>query len=293
VYDATATRILCDDGPSINGIELRSLSGAPRTARARIYVVACGGIETARLLLLSRSARFPDGLGNHSDLVGRCFMEHPATAVGVGTVEGLWNPWSNFEAAYSEPSPRQAEHDGVGRVRLRWRALPSTIDFDPAAPLETARRGMRAVRELTVQLKTEMEMEPLPANRVTLAARRDVFGNPGASLQVQFTDNDRRTVQRAVALVRSTLADIGAANISAEAVPPVWLHHHLGTCRMGDNPATSVVDRDLRVHDVDNLYVAGSAPFVTAGVANPTLTIVALSLRLADHISERLVGQRA
>jgi len=133
-------------------------------------------------------------------------------------------------------------------------------------------------------------MEPSPENRVVLTdAVTDAFGNPGASLVFDFTENDRRTIAYAEALVRSGLANVGADDVAIENLtPPVWDHHHMGTCRMGDDPATSVVDRNLRVHGVDNLYVAGSAPFVTSGVSNPTLTITALSIRLADHLSERL-----
>jgi choline dehydrogenase-like flavoprotein len=287
--DATATRILCDDDGRITGIRFQSLGEAPRTVRARAYVIACGGIESARLLLLSRCARFPHGLGNQSEQVGRCFMEHPSVAVGTGTVRGVWNPWSYRERAFSEQFLADAKRQGLGGVRLRWLATRSGLGLDPAHPLQSVGRGMRAVRELSVDLKAQIEMEPSPANRVTLTGSvADAFGNPGADLRLAFTENDRRTIRHAQDLIRRTLAQVGAEQVEIRVIAPLWDHHHMGTCRMGDDPGTSVVDRDLRVHGVDDLYVAGSAPFVTSSVSNPTLTIAALSLRLADHLTGRL-----
>jgi choline dehydrogenase-like flavoprotein len=289
--DATATRILCDDGGRVTGIELRALGQPPRIARARVYVIACGGIETARLLLLSRTARFADGIGNHADLVGRCFMEHPVVVTGRGAASGLWNPWSLRERALSEPFLAEGKRQGLGGVRLRWLATRDGLGLDVSAPRQSLERGIRAVRQLDVELKTEIEMAPSSENRVTLDDTiRDAFGNPGARVRLQFSDNDRRTMRHAEELTRRALEQVGAEHVSVAPRAPIWNHHHIGTCRMGDNPATSVVDRDLRVHDVDNLYVAGSAPFVTSGVSNPTLTIVALSLRLGDHLLSRLRG---
>jgi choline dehydrogenase-like flavoprotein len=290
VCDATATRILCDEPGKATGIQLQSLTSSPRTVRAKVYVIACGGIETARLLLLSRSPQFPAGPGNQTDLVGRCFMEHPSVVVGRATVRGLWHPWSYNERACSEQFLDEAKQRGLGGVRLRWLATRAGLGVDLGHPWLSLRHSARALRILDVSLRAQIEMQPSPENRVVLTdAVTDAFGNPGASLVFDFTENDRRTIAYAEALVRSGLANVGADDVAIENLtPPMWDHHHMGTCRMGDDPATSVVDRNLRVHGVDNLYVAGSAPFVTSGVSNPTLTITALSIRLADHLSERL-----
>ena len=286
---ATATRILCDANGSISGVQLQEIGRPPRVVRARTYVIAGGGVETARLLLLSRCHRFPDGIGNHSDLVGRCFMEHPAVAIGTGTVTGFWDPWSVKERAFSEQFLKDAKGQGLGGVRIRLMTSRDPLHAGLDRPLESVREGVRALRVLHVEVKAQIEMEPSPANRVTLGQeRRDAFGDPGASLYLRFTENDDRTVRYAESLVRRILAELGVDNVAVKVGARHWDHHHMGTCRMGDDPRTSVVDRNLRVHGVDNLYIAGSAPFVTGSVSNPTLTIVALSLRLADHLTEQL-----
>lgn len=289
VCGATATRILCDDTGKTTGIRLQSQTSPARTVRAKVYVIACGGIETARLLLLSRSPQFPAGPGNHADLVGRCFMEHPSVVVGRATVRGLWHPWSYNERACSEQFLADAKQRGLGGVRLRWLATRAGLGIDLSQPWLSLRHSARALRVLDVTLRAEIEMEPASANRVVLTDDvTDAFGDPGASLVLGFTENDRRTIAYAEELVRRALANVGADDVNIEHLAPVWNHHHMGTCRMGDDPQTSVVDRNLRVHGVDNLYVAGSAPFVTGSVSNPTLTIAALSIRLADHLTERL-----
>lgn len=296
VCGATATAILTDAGGRVTGVRLRAIGKPTRVARALRYVIACGGVESARLLLLSRGPGFPDGIGNHADLVGRCFMEHAAAAVGSGTVRGLWDPRSGYERIFSERSFVEAKEMGFGGVRLRLLLSRERLDPQLRHPLESLRRGLRAMRELDLGAKVSIEMEPSPQNRVVLDdRRRDAFGNPGASVSLQATERDRKTMRFAEELVRPLMPRLGAENVAVEVGLTQFEHHHMGTCRMGDNPRTSVVDRNLRVHGCDNLYVAGSAPFVTGSVSNPTLTIVALSLRLADHLSgilQRRHGER-
>ena len=273
VTGLTARRLQCDADGRIDGVIVQALGAPPRRLRARAYVVACGGVESARLLLLSRSAAWPHGLGNRADLVGRGFMEHPAVVIGRGRVAGRWDVRSVRERGVIEQYIAAARRRGLGASRLRLLAEPRIGD----------------ATTLDLEVKAELEMAPSADNRVTLTdSRRDAFGDPGARLTLAFGDLDRRGIAFAEAAVRRVLTVLGADRVALTSGALRWLHHHLGTCRMGDDPRTSVVDRNLRVHGIDNLYVAGSAPFVTAGVANPTLTIVALSLRLADHLVAQL-----
>jgi choline dehydrogenase-like flavoprotein len=289
VYGATATRILSAADGRIAGIRLQAIGEAPRTVRARAYVIACGGIETGRLLLLSRGPAFPEGIGNHADLVGRRFMEHPAAVIGTGKARGLWLPSDEKERGSSEQFISAAKQQGLGGVRIRLMAWSDPIDLRLRAPLASARRFAHAVRSINVEVKAEIEMEPALTNRVGLDdSVHDAFGDPGAHVHMSFTEKDRRTIAYAEATVRRILAEVGAEGVAVATGALRWEHHHMGTCRMGDDPRTSVVDRNLTVHGTDNLYVAGSAPFVTSSVSNPTLTIVALSVRLADHLTERL-----
>lgn len=292
VCGATATAVLSDASGRATGVRLQAVGKAPRTARAQRYVVACGGVETPRLLLLSRGPAFPDGIGNHSDLVGRCFMEHVSAVVGTGMVGGLWNPRSGYENVFSERYFAEAKEKGLGGVRLRLRMWRERIDLELGRPWDAVWRTLRALRELDLDLKAAIELESAPENRVVLdERRRDAFGNPGAALFLRLTERDRKTMRYSGELVERLMPRFGAENVRIKIEPTQWEHHHMGTCRMGDDPRTSVVDRDLRVHGCDNLYVAGSAPFVTGSVSNPTLTLVALTLRLADHLSEDLRTQ--
>ncbi len=276
VTDATATRVVCDARGRVEGIRLENFTDPPRLARARAYVIACGGVESARLLLLSHSAHAPHGLGNRSDQVGRNFMEHPLVVRGRATIDADWGPRPGNEWVSTEEFLDDAKQRGLGGLRIR-------VVADTLAP-----RDDKPPHRIALQVRGEIECEPSPLNRVTLSDRRDALGNPTAQLALDFTDADRRTIRHAETLVWQVLAQLGIEHPTVTVGPLAWEHHHMGTCRMGDDPRTSVVDRDLRVHGTPNLYVASSAVFVTSGVSNPTLTITALSLRLAEHLAERL-----
>jgi len=132
------------------------------------------------------------------------------------------------------------------------------------------------------------EMKPSPENRVMLDKNvKDYFGNPVINLFLSESEEDLRTREGAKEIVLNIYRRLGSQG-TEELPENSWGHHHMGTCRMGDNPRTSVVDRNLRVHGTRNLFVAGSSVFVTSGSANPTLTLSALSLRLSDHVSAQL-----
>ena len=135
-----------------------------------------------------------------------------------------------------------------------------------------------------LRLSAVLEMKPQSSNRVWLdEGRKDGRGLPSAAVAVVISENERRTLARLREVATELISKLGRPDPAAPS-HLAWRHHHVGTCRMGDDPRTSVVDRTLRVHGVPNLYVAGSAPFVTAGAGGPTLLIAALSLRLADHL---------
>jgi choline dehydrogenase-like flavoprotein len=139
-------------------------------------------------------------------------------------------------------------------------------------------------------MRVQAEQEPNPDSRVTLGDRRDAYGRPLPRLDWQLSALDTASIRRAQDMIDDQLhrAGIGMVDdkLGTEPAPVLFygLYHHLGTTRMHDDPKRGVVDPDSRVHGVSNLFVAGSSVFPTAGWANPTLTIVALSIRLADHL---------
>lgn len=348
---ATVVEILVADGAqAVTGVRVLTAPGREFTVTARVVVLAAGGIENARLLLLSKRGR--NGLGNERDLVGRYFMEHPWLRAGVlvpvaaGPVPdlGLYQVhrtaqgWAEARLVLTEEVRRKEQIYGCG-VRLQQLAsdgtqqaleaacapssgeaaaslvvsavrrgvmprdlgrLLRTIAGDPAGLFAAGRKtgagprlelGDRAVCALEVM----SEQAPNPDSRVLLdMRRRDALGQPRAKLDWRVSSQDVATIVRTLELIG---AEFAARRLGRFHVP---LHphlpsprlrggrHHMGTTRMSADPAHGVVDSDCRVHGLRNLYVAGSSVFPTGGYANPTLTVVALALRLGAHLRERL-----
>lgn len=312
-------------GNRVTGLRIRTLTGLSHEVRARVYVLATGGLENARILLLSNTS-VPAGLGNQHDLVGRFFMEHPhLPAFGeivVGDLARLPHIYSRrVEAdgrsgsAVFNPTERFLRERRLLNATLMmgeaglyhshtasdWHKAPLHMDMLRAArPFLTGRRGpadpaQPGLLGRWLGLGCACEQVPNPDSRVTLSSERDALGLRRIRLDWRLTEQDRRSL---VEHMRSLAMEFGALGIGRMRIDvqddgqwPAEVtggSHHMGTTRMHDDPRRGVVDRDCRVHGVDNLYVAGSSVFPTSGAANPTLTLVALTLRLADHLKPRL-----
>jgi choline dehydrogenase-like flavoprotein len=291
------------DGSGITAVDVALPGGRRGRLDTGVVVVATGGLEAPRLLLASR-AHDPRGVGNGHDLVGRFFMEHPhvqlASSVWTGAVELFGLP-----IFYALPTPvgdrllRGALT--LPRALLEEERLPALtvtlagVEDAPAASEAPAVEALVRATEgrtesATHDLFVRAEQRPHPDNRVTLGDTVDAYGVPRLHLHWEVHDDDRRDYARAMELLAVELGRAGLGRVRARFSSPETFplvsggHHHMGTARMDDDPALGVVDRDCRVHGVENLYVASSAVFPTCGHANPTLTIVALALRLADHL---------
>jgi choline dehydrogenase-like flavoprotein len=195
------------------------------------------------------------------------------------------------------------EHLGVevGTIRLASSARCSAAEIEERVSwqlydeLKKEKLGgailefMYMPKESAIRVGAVIEMKPRATNRVTLSSTsRDVHGAPAAQLSIALTEDEPKAWRRVQAAGRRVADKLTGARFVAGPPEAGWCHHHMGACRMGLNPATSVVNRDLRLHEVDNLYVAGSASFVTGGVGSPTLLLTALSIRLADHLASRI-----
>ena len=145
-------------------------------------------------------------------------------------------------------------------------------------------------------LRVQAEQAPNPSSRVTLGTRRDPFGQPVARVDWRSEASDRASIRASQEIVDGAMRAAGLGHVElilGDENPPALIEgnfHHLGTTRMHVDPARGVVDADCRVHGMRNLYVAGSSVFPTYGCSNPTLTVVALALRLADHLKKQLGG---
>jgi len=236
----------------------------------------------------------------------RRYLPKLALAPAVQREERVLNCGANLEYDYADEAL-----NALRRIRRGLGAEPERADLRRDLPL--AARGVRAATATayrrfvhgrspaappaTVWLQVHCEQAPNRDSRVTLTRERDAAGVNRARLEWRLTDLERRTAATMVATVGSELRRLGLA----EAEPAGWLsdaggdwaerfsavYHRIGTTRMADDPARGVVDSDCQVHGIDGLYVAGSSVFPTGGYANPTLTIVALALRLADHLVRR------
>ncbi len=172
----------------------------------------------------------------------------------------------------------------TAELAWRQRRFPPTISSGWAQ----LRRGGHRLPHFDLEL--QLELPPRRENQIVLAERHDALGLPVACVRYEFGDLERRTLHRTSELMAEAIEDAGIGQVSHRArasdlVSGESIHHHMGTTRMHESPARGVVDPNCRVHGVKNLYVAGSSVFPTGGYANPTLTIIALALRLADHLA--------
>ncbi|HEY1720280.1 MAG TPA: GMC family oxidoreductase [Magnetospirillaceae bacterium] len=356
---ANVTRLnTTENGGGIESVDIRTLTGKRITARARRYVLATGGLEVPRLLLASND-RFPQGLGNGHDLVGRFYMCHVAGTLGTLNLKA---PLSSVAHGY-EVSPdgiycrrrfaitpeAQREH-GIGNFIARLHHPRITDPAHRSGPLSalylalplisyeysrrfkeegahgatlwlrhafnlardswgTAAFAIHWLRKRTfaarkfpsvivkprsnhLALEFHAEQQPQPDSRVRLTKEVDALGMPRLEVDWRYTALDIETVRVAYRLMKEEFARSGTATLSydEETLEAVAMQdgayggHHLGTARMSASPSNGVVDADCKVHGIDNLYIASGAVMPTSSQANPTLTIVALALRLADHL---------
>jgi choline dehydrogenase-like flavoprotein len=246
-------------------------------------------------------------------MLGRCFMEHPrdVSARLVPADPRLFERCGLYDlhrAAAGVVMGRLTFTEGARRaqqlpaVSITLLPLPRPFGWAPAEALRTRLLGPRrrdgigwaqlppTRRFSAFELLINLEQAPDPDNRITLGASRDRFELPRAAVHWRWRERDERERARVHAIVAEECArhGLGRVEVTAGLAPDPNAHHHLGTTRMHAEPRKGVVDAHGRVHDLTNLFVAGSSLFPTGGFANPTLTLVALALRLAEHLDAQL-----
>ncbi|HXV75514.1 MAG TPA: GMC family oxidoreductase [Candidatus Polarisedimenticolaceae bacterium] len=291
VSNATVTRLLVEPDGLVGGAEVRALDRTTKVARAKVFVVCCGGFESPRLLLLSRSESFPNGIGNRFDRVGRGFNEHASVNFYGAMTHRRGTVLPRHKIGRSHQFYERYRNEGLGALLLNaiqsWVFPNHLLKFRLVdMPRYAAFLAKRVIRP-ELYLGTTIEMTVEDSNRITLSDRMtDHFGNPLAHMIFNYSTQDRLLMERSRELVREIYSKLGISEIREG--PDNFSMHHQGTCRMGDDPKVSVVDRDLRVHESPNLYVCGAENLVSGSAVPPTLTLVALAHRLADHLGEAL-----
>lgn len=278
--NTVARRVDVNNSGDVIAVHASSLDGKEYSFRAKNYVIAAHATESARLLLLSN-------VGNHSDQVGRNFMEHWYAAAdgfsGTRNYPGRIG-FSTLESTHFYEGKERLERGAIGiEFGLISGSLDNVLERNiwgkELAHFDCENFGHR------IGVAAEIEHQPNPDSRITLDPNiRDIFGDPVPHIHFALSDTDHRTHRRAHEIIASLLEARGLSDIK----PThnfVRAFHHMGTCRMSNDPDTGVVDRNCRVHGTNNLYLAGSSVFPTSGARQPTLTIAALALRLADHLT--------
>lgn len=295
---------LAENAASVARLDAATLTGKRFTIAPRFVVVACGGMENARLLLASNDV-MKTGIGNQNDLVGRFFADNPiprdvATLVSFG---GPLAPFYGSNQAMDDGSIMRATFAPSEDFRRRAQVAGSlstveqAVDLDEtgkAAVITTAiALGVDASNAKAYSLGCGMELAPDPERRLTLTGEKDALGMPRMKLAMRIAEQDFALFGKTLReLGRQLLAArIGMLRINCHAPADFqanmdWGHHHLGTTRMSADPKTGVCDGDGKVHGVANLYVAGSSLFPSYGASNPTLNLIALTLRQADHLKK-------
>lgn len=286
--------ITVDERGRARGARYYDPAGRLREQRAPVVIVACNGIGTPRLLLNSRSRQYPQGLANRSGLVGKNLMFHVFASVGgvfPTALEAFKGPIGTglFSHEFYETDPARGFLRGYQLQMGRQSGpLSTALGGQPAARLPWGDEHHDAFAERYGRMGYLGVMgEDLPeaSNEVVLDPHlTDAHGIPAPLVRYELSENSRRLLDHGVARASEALRAAGATAIVAANPlrPSGW--HLLGTCRMGDDPRASVVDRWGRAHDVDNLFVVDGSVFVTSAVGNPTTTIQALALRTADHL---------
>jgi choline dehydrogenase-like flavoprotein len=320
---AKVTELLGNEAVTgIEEVRIQMLNGKTHRVRAKRFVLACGAIQNTRLLLASnRQAKA--GLGNANDLVGRYFQEHLEVASAefwffkpqpMNLYTYTWQKTrASAELAFTEVAQRQ---HGIlnGTVsfmplRIGKFRVPKMQTYQHEDPrkawdnmrehwveaLEKAKEVETGPIKWSYQLNTRIEQAPNPDSRVSLDREKDAYGLPRVKLHWALTPLDKRSIRKLYELLGQQAGISGIGRICLNE----WLRdekdtsfpdstnagwHHMGTTRMSHDPKKGVVDANCKVHGISNLYVAGSGCYPTSGAPNPTFTLVALALRLSEHL---------
>lgn len=282
------------------------LTADPRTVNHG-YNISDEGVYCRRRLALKPEVQRAQRIGNFVGRLHHPRIADPAHRTGVLSLLYLAKAFIPYEYA--------KRLDGEERFEWKnWLLHVRNVVLDPFRTLafawhlfrdrKLAERKFPSIivkpRAPLYSLDFHAEQHPNPDSRITLCEECDALGMPKVRIDWRYTPADVDTCKRAVALLAADLSASGAGRLDyAEADVETEMTrygayggHHIGTARMGSDPSRSVVNADCRLHEVENLYIASSAVFPTSSQANPTLTIVALALRLADHLKSRLAGSQ-
>ena len=288
--NTSVRRVIVENGKAV-GLLIQANDAAESTVfDADTVVVAAGAIESTRLLLLSANDQYRDGLGNHSGFLGTYFGMHKLRVAEFLYETPIFHGQTGFYTGQSHQfvdHPDRATKGGIkiefssnenGPVRLALPGADVLTEF-PQQPSLKHRRPFYA----------HAESEMTPNKNITLAEESDPLGDPCPHLHYELSDFDHRTYAHSTELMER-FAQATHADVQFWQGVNQWVSgaHHMGGCRMSSDADDGVVDAFHAIHGVAGVYVLGASNFATTSPVNPTLTITALSIRLADILNERV-----
>ncbi len=265
------------------------VAGQREVFRGDIVVVSCGAANSAKLLLMSANDKHPRGLANGSDQVGRNYMFHNSQAVLAVSLEPNPTIFQKTIALNDFYFGMDGFEYPMGNIQMIGKSLGPM--YRGEKPIETALLPMGLLDNLArhaVDFWLTTEDLPDPENRVTV--------NQAGDLTLSYTPNNQVARQKLYDQLKSMLGQIGMLPhhliprdiYMKTEIPLAGCAHQVGTCRFGADPKTSVLDVNCKAHELDNLYVVDTSFFVSIGAVNPSLTAIANSIRVSEHLLQRL-----
>ena len=294
--NAVVYRVETASNNTVQAVHYRDPGKQTHRVTGSLFVLACNGIETPRLLLMSRSERNPRGVANSSDQVGRNMMDQPKLIAQLTLAEPSWTgmgPIQGSSIMQTSQGDFRGKHAGalfrfnnMARSRAGATAALKTGLVGKALDAEIRRQSA-----CTNEIDIEHELLPHPDNRLTLSTRKDWLGLPRPSVHYDVGDYVRNSSETyTVPLVRELAREMGATGIEVS-TEYTQSDHLMGGTIMGVDAGTSVVDADCRAHDHANLFLPGGGSMPSAGSGNSTLTMAALAFKAADAMVGQLTNR--
>ena len=295
----TVSRVHTNDAGRVTEVVYWDEKSVEQAQRSKAVILCANGAETPRLLLMSESAMFPDGLANSSGFVGQNLMFN-GYASAVGLFDAPVNAWKSVPTTrvvhdFYELDPNIGFYGGGGiDGRHPTRGVPLDFGLDSGQLFDGPRWGIDYKNNLAHEFSHVAAFDghttslPLASNNVTLdPTYKDKFGRPAIRCTYMDHEDDLATMNWFLDKNTELMEAAGAIKM-AGSYPEGGQEgnvHLLGTCRMGDDPSTSVINSNNRSHDVPNLFMCDGSTLVTSGRGQPTMTIMALAFRAADMIN--------
>ena len=301
VSDAVVSHLIMGTNGRAKGVHyIDRLTHDHREAYARVVVLAAGALESTRILLNSQSSSYRDGVGNSEGVLGKYLMDHftiegaggNITSLGSSHREETGRPGGFLIPKYVNTSDKRQNHTFLRGYRFDGDGSQELYDHAFAMPElgDALRKKVRDEIPYYFAIEAQGECLPRPDNRVSLDhTRKDAWGIPVLHIDASYGENEKAM---AAAMRDDITAILNEMKLTHVTPPKTELSmfgkniHECGTARMGNDTKKSVVDRNCKVHDVNNVFVTDGAVFVTQGCYEPTLTIMAISARAGEHIAQ-------